>query len=178
MLKNYFYSLVKRWMREQEALAAIEAAMIFPIMLAIFVGVFDVGNGILANQKTVRASQVIADLIARTNIVSNNDVAEAVEAGRLAFEPMDSSAYGVDIISMRFDELGTPEILWRETVNMSPIADPIGSVAALQAPNEGVVMVAVEFEYVPIFAGHIISTFDMQEVAFSRGRRSPVVTRE
>lgn len=178
MLKRYFYNLIKRWMHEREALAAVEGAMIFPIMLAIFVGVFDVGNGILANQKTVRASQVVADLIARTNIVSDNDIAEAIEAGRLAFEPMDSSAYGVDIISMRFDELGTPEIVWRETSNMTPIADPIGAVAALQAPDEGLVMVAVEFEYEPIFAGHIISTFDMQEVAFSRGRRSPVVNKE
>jgi len=178
VLKSYFYSLIKRWMCEREALAATEAAMIFPIMLAIFVGVFDVGNGILANQKTVRASQVVADLIARNNVVSDNDVAEAIEAGRLAFEPMNSSAYGVDVISMRFDEMGVPEIVWRETVNMTPIADPIGSVAMLQTPNEGVVMVAVEFEYEPIFARHIISTFDMQEIAFSRGRRSPVVSRE
>ena len=165
-------------MCEREALAGVEAAMIFPIMLALFVGVFDVGNGILANQKTIRASQVIADLIARNNIVSSGDIAEAIEAGRLAFEPMDSTSFGVDIISIRFDDLANPEILWRETVNMSPVADPVGSVSALQQANEGVVMVAVEFEYDPVFAGHIISTFDMQEVAFSRGRRSPVVNRE
>ena len=117
-------------------------------------------------------------MIARENIVSADDILEAVQAGRLALEPMDSSTFGIDIISIRFDELSNAEVLWRETINMTPVADPMGAVAALEQPNEGVVMVAVEYQYVPVFAGHIVDSFDMHEVAFSRGRGSPVVNRE
>lgn len=172
-------NLAKRWWREEDALAAIESAYIFPIMLVILVGVFDVGNAILANQKTVRASQVVADLIARVNVVSDADINEAIEAGRLAFEPLDSSSFGVDVVSIRFDdETGDGEIVWRETENMSPAADPLASVQALEQAGEGVVMVSVEYDYQPIFAGFVIDAFTMTEVAFSRGRRSPVVSRQ
>ncbi len=173
-----FRKLWNRWKNEENALAAIEAAMIFPIMLVLLVGVFDAGNAILADQKTIRASQVVADLVTRQSIVSASDISEAIEAGRLAFEPLDSSSYGVDIVSIRFDENANSEIVWRETFNMSPVADPLANVVALEQPDEGVVMVSVVYNYQPLFTGFVMSAFEIQETAFSRGRSSPVVTKE
>ena len=170
-------TLLSRWKAEENALAAIEAAMIFPIMLVLLIGVFDAGNAILANQKTIRASQVVADLITRENVVTDADINEAIEAGRLAFEPLDSSSYGVDIVSIRFDEDANSEIVWRETLNMPPVPDPLGDVAALEEPDEGVVMVSVVYDFEPLFAGFVLTAFGMQEKAFSRGRSTPVITK-
>ncbi len=158
-------------------MAAVEAAMIFPIMTLMLLGVYDLGSAILANQKTIRASQVVADLVARGNMITDSDLNEAIEAGRLAFEPLNNTSYGVDIVSIRFDDDGESEIVWRETLNMTPVADPLTRVEALEDSNEGVVMVSVNYDYVPLFAKFAVNSFAMQEVAFSRGRRSPVVNR-
>ena len=170
--------ILSRWKAGRDGVAAIEAAMIFPLMLAIFLSVFDAGNALLANQKAVRASQVVADLITRKNIVSTDDVDEAVRAGRLAMEPLDSSSFGVDIVSIRFDGDANTSIVWRETVNMSSVPDAITAVSALADEDEGVVMVSVEYVYTPLFASFISGSFTMREVAFSRGRRTPVITHE
>ncbi len=177
-MNNMFKKLLARWIGEEDAIAAVEAAMIFPIMLTLFMGVYDAGFAVLANQKAIRASQVVADLITRQNIVDAGDVSEAIEAGRLAFEPLDNSSYGVDIVSVRFDEDANSEIVWRETQNMTPIPDALERVAALADEDEGVVMVSVQYQYVPKFAGFVMESFEMMEVAFSRGRSSPVVTYE
>lgn len=166
---------LQRWVKEEDGLAATEAAMIFPIMCVILLGVFDIGNGILANQKTIRASQVIADLVSRTSSVSGSDVNEAIQAGRLAFEPMDDSSFGVDIISVRFDNNEDLEVVWRETQNMLPVQDLSTRFAALASPNEGAVMVAVQYNFEPVFAGFVAEEIAMQEIAFSRGRKSAVV---
>jgi Flp pilus assembly protein TadG len=170
--------LLKRWWKEEDALAATEAAMIFPIMLTLLMGVFDVGNGILANQKAIRASQVVADLIARDSIATATDIQEAVEAGRLAFEPLNALSYGVDIVSVRFDENSDPEIVWRETENMTPVSNVMERVDPLAAPDEGVVMVAVKYVFEPLFVGFVAHEIVMQEVGFSRGRKSAVVNTE
>ncbi|PCK00561.1 MAG: hypothetical protein COA45_01945 [Zetaproteobacteria bacterium] len=170
--------ILSRWKTGRDGVAAIEAAMIFPLMLAIFLSVFDAGNALLANQKTVRASQVVADLITRKNIVSTDDVDEAIRAGRLAMEPLDSTSFGVDIVSIRFDEDANSSIVWRETVNMGSIPDALTAVSALEDEDEGVVMVSVEYVYTPLFASFISGSFTMREVAFSRGRRTPVITHE
>ncbi|PCI57156.1 MAG: hypothetical protein COB36_02500 [Alphaproteobacteria bacterium] len=170
--------ILSEWMKEKEGVAAIEAAMIFPIMLMMFLGVFDAGNAILANQKTVRASQVVADLITRKSVVSATDVTEAISAGRLALEPLDSSSFGIDIVSIRFDEDANSSIEWRETVNMGSLPDALGAVEALEDEDEGVVMVSVKYVYTPLFSSFISGPLTMNEVAFSRGRRTPVITHE
>ena len=167
--------LIRRWLHEEHAVAATEAAMVFPIMCMLLLGVLDIGNGILANQKTIRASQVVADLVARTSVVTSGDVTEAIEAGRLAYEPLPSGSFGVDIVSVRFDEDEQMEIVWRRTENMTPIADVSERMSALASPNEGAVMVAVEYHFEPLFAGFVAHDINMQEVAFSRGRKSAVV---
>ncbi len=177
-MMDAFQKLLSRWIGEEDALAAVEAAMIFPIMLTMFLGVFDVGNAILANQKTIRASQVVADLITRNNTVDDTDISEAIEAGRLAFEPLNSSSYGVDIVSIRFDEDANSEIVWRETVNYASVPDALAAVEALEDEDEGVVMVSVRYLYEPLFAGFVVDQIAMREVAFSRGRRTSVIGRE
>ncbi len=172
MFKTFF-----KWLKDEKGMAGVEAAMIFPMMLVLLVGVFDGGNAILANQKTVRASQVVADLIARSGNATDDDISEAIAAGELAFAPLPTGSYGIDIVSIRFDEDANSEIVWRETQNIAGVPDALSAVTALQEPDEGVVMVTVEYEYNPLFIGFVFDVINMRETAFSRGRNAPVITR-
>lgn len=167
----------KRWVREEGGVAAVEAALLFPVMLTLFLGMVDIGNAILSNQKTITASQVAADLIARKETVSTTDINEAIEAARLAIEPFPTSTFGIDIVSLRFDDTGAPQVVWRVTQNMSPNDNAVDSTALIGEPGEGMVIVSVVFRYDPIFAGFVINEIPMEEVAFVRGRKSPVVNR-
>jgi len=164
-----------RWHDDIRAIAAVESALIFPVLLTMLLGTFDIGNAILVNQKAIRASQVVADLIARDIVVSYSNLDEAIEAGGLAFQPYADDAYGIDVVSVKFDEDGDPEIVWRETRNMTGMDDVMERVASLSQPNSGVVVVAAQFVYEPIFAGFVIDSVPMREVAFTKGRRSGVV---
>ncbi len=61
---------------------------------------------------------------------------------------------------------------------MSSLPDAISAVDALRDANEGVVMVSVRYVYSPLFSAFMTSDIEMGEVAFSRGRSSPAITRE
>lgn len=171
-------TLMKKFWKDTEAIAAVEAAMIFPILLTLLLGTFDAGYGVLAAQKTIRASQVTADLIARYRTVSNADLESAIEAGRLAMNPFNTDSYGVDITSIEFDEDGNPEQLWCETQNMTANANVLQSVSALSSPDEGVVVVTVKYDFEPAFSGFIFNTIPMRETAFVRGRLTSTVKRQ
>ncbi|MBX2834820.1 MAG: pilus assembly protein [Micavibrio sp.] len=172
------FKMLQYWWCEDDGLAAVEAALTFPVLLVMMLGLYDMGNGILANQKAIRASQIVADLVARDRSVDQLEINEIVAAGRLAFEPLDTGAYGVDIVSIRFDDEANPQIVWRETVNMSEMADVLSNVSALAEPDNGVVAVGVSYEFRPVFAGFVVDNIPMLEVAFSRGRKSAVVAKE
>ena len=171
-------SFFRSWLKDEDGMAAVEAALVFPVLLTLLLGTFDLGNGILANQKAIRASQVVADLITRNSTVDDAMVTDSIKAGELAFDPLDTSKFGVDIISVRFDEDGDPLIEWRETQNMTPLNNVEGRVASLADDNSGVVVVAVEYLFEPVFAGFVVNNIPMQEIAFAKGRKSSVVGKE
>ena len=167
---------VKGWLFQKDGTAAVEAAFVFPILLVLLLGTFDMGRGILSNQKTIRASQITADLITRARTVSVADVNEAVNAGELALHPFSTDTFGVEIVSVRFDEDSTPEVVWSELRgNITANANVLTDVASLAEPNGGVVVVTVEYDFEPVFAGFVIDQISMRETAFSRGRKSAVV---
>jgi Flp pilus assembly protein TadG len=172
------FDLIKKWMADESGLAGMEATFVFPVMLTLLLGTLDLGSGILTNQKTIRASQVAADLITRMPSVNDTDIDEAVEAAKLALEPFASDNFGIDIVSISFDDDANPVIEWRETRNMTAGEGVLTSVASLAEPGGGVVMVTARFNYEPIFAGFVVDTIPMQEVAFARGRKTAVVEKE
>ncbi len=179
MMKKWLSKCIQKLslgrLAEEDGMAAVEAAYIFPIMLTMMLGVYDIGNGIIANQKTIRASQVTADLVARHACVDANMINEAVKGGEHALTPMSLSTYGVDIVSVRFDSDSNASIEWRETRNMTPMGDVLTRVAPIASSDEGVLVVAVEYVYQPLFAGFLIDDALMQEIAFARGRKSSVI---
>lgn len=180
MSLTFIKNLFSRWRDEQEGLAAIESAMIFPLLAVMLIGVFDMGNAILVGQKAIRAAQVTADLVAREAELDATMVDEAVWAGELALQPFDTGSYGVDIVSIGFDDDADAYIEWRETRNMTANPNVLTAVADLAEAGEGVMVVTIQYEYEPLFLGFSMGDFNvglipMEEIAFSRGRKSPVV---
>lgn len=176
------------WWRDQRALAATEFALIFPILFMMMLATVELGNAIMANQKAILASQMMVDLITRSEAVTTAQLNETKAAGRLALTPFDTDSVGFDIISIRYlvdsaDE-GTepdPEIVWRDTDNMdgleAEVEDIKDKVLPLALAGDGVVMVYVRFPYKSAFGSRFVGDLNMIEVSYARGRKNPVVVR-
>lgn len=168
--------LIKSWFVKDDGIAALEAAMVFPLLLTMLMGAVDLGSGILAAQKVITASQVAADLIGRNETVSNTEIDEAIEAAGLAMDPYSSSAViGIDLVSIEFAADDNVDILWRRTQNMSPNEGAVNSTAGLGVEGEGVVAVTVQVPFEPLFVGFLFESMEFTEVAFVRGRKSATI---
>ncbi len=174
---NILIAQGRRWGRHEGGVAYIEFSMIFPVMMVMLIGIFDVGNAILVNQKAVSAAQMVADLITRQEDVSTTELDQALMGGQLALMPFSTQPYGIDVISYRYDQNDDPQQLWRETRNMTPLQDPDKTVKDLGVSGDGVVMVTVTYEYSPTFWKNVFGNISMSETAFARGRLSATVTR-
>lgn len=182
-------SKFKSFICDCSGLAATEFVLVFPIMIMMLLGTVELGNGIMANQKTIMASQIVSDLLTRTRDVTDAQLMEAENAGRLALDPFDTADIGFDIISIRFDPdsndsdtKADPVIVWRETVNMNGYEVEeealLEKIMPLEKVGEGLVIVYVRFPYRPAFGTRFIGPLNMIETSIARGRRAPIVTRQ
>lgn len=166
-----------RYWSEETAVAAVETAILFPVLISMLMAVYDLGQGVVVNQKTISASQIIGDLIARNEVVNLALVEDIAIAGQMALEPYAgvNDSFGYDIASVEFDEDDDPTILWRVTENMVADDDILERAEDLGENGDGVIVVSVVYEYVPFFTNFIVDEIDMTETAFLRGRKSAIL---
>lgn len=166
---------MRRWWRGDRGMALIETTLLFPVMLSLLMGVYDLGQGIVVNQKTISSSQVMADLISRNQNIDMALLNDIVIAGRMTMEPYTAVAIGYDIVSISFDEDEAPVVIWRVTENMAANATAVESTEGLGEEGDGMVIVTVNYQYIPFFSNFLFDRIDMSEVAFLAGRRSATV---
>lgn len=179
-MKRALYDVIRkfqllRYAAEERGNAAIETVVLFPLLASLLIGCYDLGLGILMNQKTVGASQIIGDLIARNRTITLSGLDDMIKAGELAYEPYSTASFGYDIASVQFDDDGKPVVLWRVTNNMEPNDAAIDSTEGLGPAGDGLVVVTTAYAYEPHFSHFVVPSIDMQEVAFLKGRRSATV---
>lgn len=170
---------IRRFPACDRAVAAVEAGLIFPLLVTLLMGVVDMGVGLLVNQKMITACQTVADILGREVNVDDDMLDEAFAAGRLSLMPYDTGSFGVDIAGIQFSGASaTPVVRWRRSFN-TPANDTILARAnGLGLRDEGVLGVTATYDYRPFFIGGVIGEFEMREVAYVRGRRGLFITYE
>lgn len=170
---------VKKFLVGEDANAAIEAGFLFPVMVAILCGMIDMGVALVTNLKVTTATQIVSDLLARDKSVNDAQIDDAVNAGRLALFPYDTTSYGVDIVGIQYVGSGlVPTVRWRETRNMTENDDVLERSEGLGLQNEGVIAVTVEYFFQPYFSGFMLNDIQMHEEAYVRGRKGLFVQKE
>lgn len=168
------YRLCKR----HKAVAATEFALVAPVLVSMFLGTVDLGRALWASHKVLGASQTVADLLTRKEMINDNDIADALDAAALIMQPLPINEVGYDIVGIRYDLSDTPQVGWRETVRMDANANLPGAAIGLGIENEGVLGVSLSYTYTPAFFGFLLGEIELVETAILRGRKSPYVAKE
>jgi len=167
----------RQWLTDENAVAAAEFGIIFPVMFTMMVGIWDIGNAILINQKSIAAAQVVVDLIGREENVTDVELESAFDAGELALMPYDATGLKIEVASVQFDASNNPVEVWKEANSGTADTTLVAKTAGLGLSGDGALVVQVSYTYEPLFAGKM-ATINMQERIFSRGRQTAVVERD
>jgi Flp pilus assembly protein TadG len=167
------------FLRDRSGLAALEFALIFPMMLLLFCGVVELVNLYNLDRKVVMATQSCADLITQEKTISDsklNDIGRAVE---LVLDPFPGTGLSFRVTSVNFDPInGAPSVGWQKTYGgfAGGGPAPTASAANLGLPGESVVIVNLSYTYRPVFQNILPSSFPITELAAARPRRVRVIT--
>jgi Flp pilus assembly pilin Flp len=92
-----------RWLRKlwrnERGVAAVEAALMFPVLLALFIGCTEITFKIWSTQKAEKLAVTLADVVAQGQTVSKEDMEYMVEAADDIMDPFSFGTDGVIYIS-------------------------------------------------------------------------------
>ena len=94
---------LKRLLAGQDGVAAVEFALILPVMLLMYIGSAELTKGILVNRKVTIATRSIADLLAQTQSsqVTDSTITQIFSAANAVMGP-DSAGLKMTLSSIKF----------------------------------------------------------------------------
>ena len=128
--------------------AAVEFAFIVPIVLALYFGMVEATQALLANRRASAATTAIGDLVTQQAQVTRNEVNGIFNASTAIMKPFPTDRLAIRVISFEIDASGTPKQQWTLD-NGRPMGaiDPNSIPISMRTPNTAVLRAETRYEY-------------------------------
>ncbi len=106
-----YHGLLGKFRRQRDGVAAIEFAMIAPLMILMFVGTLEISAAVAVNRKVSRVSSALGDLITQSDSLTNTDINNIMDATGHIMVPYDSSDIGIVLTGISIEN-GASKVVW------------------------------------------------------------------
>lgn len=169
----------RRFLRNASGLAAVEFALIFPLMLVFYFGAFESTQMLTAGRRVSAVAYTAADLVAQAASVSNSDMADVFAASSALLYPLSTTPLKIRITSVVANSSGVNKVAWSDGHNISPrtVNSNVTLPTGLTSAGTSVIFVEVSYAYSSPISETITDSIDFEEVAYLKPRRAVSVTR-
>jgi Flp pilus assembly protein TadG len=173
---------------DRRGVAAIEFALVLPVMLLLALGCFEVPRFVMVYQKMERTSSGVGDLVAQADEpLTQNQMNDIFTAGGLMMSPFNLTTNGEVIVSSINNPNGAGVIMtWQQTFGTLGQAskfgakgsNPSGLLPAGLAPTSNLEVLTTEvyFNYTPVLGNVIYRGTRLYTSSFSRPRNHNLMT--
>jgi Flp pilus assembly protein TadG len=178
MLRRLFFP--RRLAQDERGMAAVEFAFVFPLMLTLFFGSFELTNVLLADLKLMAAAQTAADLVAQQKAVAFSDITNITTAAQEVMTPLPAGNLQIAYASITYNN-GAPVIAWQDRRNGAPaIVIPPNSnfqtlLQSLGTGVDSVIVVQAQYNYTSPLSYVLRRTWTLSEAAYDRPRTTLAV---
>lgn len=169
----------------EDGMPAIEAAFILPLLIMLFIGLFELTSAISINRQVTNAASAMADLITRHNSsILKAEITDYYNAPEMIMAPIPSSNVRIELFGYRKAGAVISQI-WKTNNGKGSSCGgdpPTANMAPLMVSGNDLVVARVCTTYTPVttaFLGTIFfpnPTLAVSETITDRPRISPTLT--
>jgi Flp pilus assembly protein TadG len=160
--------------KDRRAIAAVEFALLLPLMVTLYLGGVEISQGIAADRKVTLTARSVADLAARVTTIDSSDMSNILNAGAAVMAPYGGASLKVTLTCVKIDSTGKATVSWSDTLNGT--ARSAGSnvtlPAALNVPNRSLLWSEVQYAYKPVIGYVITGTLTLKDQMYMAPRTS------
>jgi Flp pilus assembly protein TadG len=141
-----------RFARDQSGVAAIEMALIFPVLMLLFVGFIDLTTLLSDNRRVAYSANVVADAVTRLpSSTTPTAVSDSFRAAELVMRAAQAGPVRVEVYTYRRDS-GAAVLRWNRNngVGTACGAPSTANLASLMDRNNDVVVAVTCVSHAPI----------------------------
>jgi Flp pilus assembly protein TadG len=170
---------LRRFAKARSGLAAVEFAMLVPVLMTLYLGCVEVTTAVATQRKVTLTAHALADLPSRFTAVTNADMSNILAAASDIIVPYAAAQLKSVISELAIDANGQATVVWSDTLNGT--ARTVGSVVNiptnLAVANTYLLLGETQYSYNPSYGYAVTGTLTLSEQIFMRPRQSNSVAR-
>lgn len=172
-------ALLQNFHDDVGAVAALEFALIAPVMLLLYIGGVELANGLAINVKVTETAHTVSDLVTQNKCVTGAQLSVMLNASSAVIAPYAIANAIVTVSELTTTGSGTATVTWSQSLNGTArsqgqtIALP-SSLSALPS-NTGLILGEAAYAYKPNLGYTITGTVLLSDSYFLYPRQSTFV---
>ncbi len=162
LLSDTMKELLRKFKCDERGMPAIEAALCFPVLILLFISLFELTSAISINRRVTLATSAMADLVTRHNTsILRPQIADYYNAAEMAMFPTPSANVRVELFGYR--KVGaTISQIWKVNNGLGSSCGAVPGTAnmdPLMVSGNDLVVARVCTTYTPVMTSFLGSTF-------------------
>ena len=168
--------LLSRAARDRRGAAAIEFALVFPVIFVLHVGAAEALEAYQAQRNVAHIAAAMADITAQSRSVPNAELDDTLAASTSLIHPFPNVRLQQRLTSFSTNGSGTVTTDWSRSKSYTATGSP-SLPSGYLAANESVIVSDVIYDYKPTFGLFLPETIRFERHAYIRPRLSAKVER-
>jgi Flp pilus assembly protein TadG len=172
-------SRVRRFRNDHRGVAAVEFSLILPVMLTIYLGGVEIGDGFAIDTRVTLVTRSVTDLATQYVTIDNQDMSTILNASTAIVTPYAAANITVILSEVTTDNNGNGTVTWSDSLNGT--ARTVGSAitlpTSLKIKNVSLILGEVSYRYTPALGYVMTGTITMSDSFYMLPRLSNSVTR-
>lgn len=141
---------IGRFLSHQKGMAAVEFALIAPVLLFLYLGATDLTQALAIDRKLGLFASTVSDLVAQEKGISNNDIRGMVDAGTAIMRPFSTDDTELRLTVFDLTD-GPPNVTCNWATAAAPASGALPQEMLTLAAGHYVVLATTWYEYQPMF---------------------------
>jgi Flp pilus assembly protein TadG len=163
-----------RFAAERRGLAAVEFAMLLPMMLTLFLGSVEVTTGIAIQRKVTLTAHALADLSSQFTVIADADMSNILSASSDVIAPYAAAKLQSVVSELSISSAGQATVVWSATLNGTArtVGSTVSVPSGLAVPNSYLLLGEASYSYNPTYGYVITGTMTLSDQIYMRPRQS------
>ncbi len=177
---NILRHTFRRLVGNRRGLAALEFALIAPMMVLVLFGSVELTELLACNRRAENTAASVADVISRDTVITNQEMSDLWAASTALMYPNAATPLKIRVSSVQITNPTTATVLWSDGYH-GYVPRGAGSAIALPAgmmiPATSVIVAETTYRYTPPIGVFLKLAVDLTHTEYRRPRVADPVTR-
>jgi Flp pilus assembly protein TadG len=165
--------------RERRGLAALEFAMLLPVMLTLYLGSYEVTTGVAVQRKVTLTARALADLSSQFTSIADSDMSNILNAASDIIAPYASANLQAVVSELSVNAQGLASVVWSNTLNGTAltVGQSVTIPTSFAVPNTYLILGQASYSYNPTYGYVVTGTLTLSDQIYMTPRQSNSITR-